>query len=84
MINVFVNKVLKERITFHSCPFYLTLRVTLKWEVNDILQVNNLIFPENETHLYLYGHSLLDDTSNGDILKCSIKYIKATNRFSKL
>ena len=84
VINVFVNKMLKVRITFNSIPFYLTLRVTLKREVNDILHVNNLIFPENETHLYLYGHSLLDDTSNGNILKCSMRYIKATNRFSKM
>ena len=66
-----------------SCPLYANHRAALVNGVNDILQKNNLAFLQNEIELYLYGHPLLIDPYNKEILLCTIRYIRKTNRFSK-
>ena len=67
---------------FTLCPFYVTARTKLRASANAILERNNLTFPVREEHLYLYGHSSLDNNDNKKILLSSIKYISDTNRFS--
>ena len=66
---------------FNRCPLHNFHREKLVNDVGTILRNNNLIWPVNTSYLYLYGHPSLGDSDNKEILKCSIRYIKAKNRF---
>ena len=66
-----------------SCPFYAAHRAALVSDVNDILLKNDQSLNGNLFELYLYGHPEINDSDNREILKCTIKYIHSTNRFSK-
>ena len=50
--------------------------------VTNILQKNNLNYLGNQSKLYLYGHPSITFTDNRKIILSTIKYIKATLRFS--
>ena len=65
-----------------SCPDYATPRATLTASVMNILQKNNLNYLGNKSQLYLYGHPSIIFTDNKKIILSTIKYIKATLRFS--
>ena len=65
-----------------SCPDYTTPRATLTASVMNILQKNNLNYLGNKSQLYLYGHPSIIFTDNKKIILSTIKYIKATLRFS--
>ena len=65
-----------------SCPDYATPRATLTASVMNILQKNNLNYFGNKSQLYLYGHPSIIFTDNKKIILSTIKYIKATLRFS--
>ena len=69
-----------------SCPFYDSKRDVLKNSVKNILQKNNLNYPENfplhELNLFLYGLRTISDPDNSSILMATLKFIKETNRFS--
>ena len=65
-----------------SCPDYATPRATLAANVINILQKNNLNYLGNQSQLYLYGHPSIIFTDNRKIILSTIKYIKATLRFS--
>ena len=65
-----------------SCPDYATPRATLAASVINILQENNLNYLANQPKLYLYGHPSIIFTDNRKIILSTIKYIKATLRFS--
>ena len=64
------------------CPIYANHRGTLSGAVNDILMEKDLPWPENEIQIYLYGHSLLNDICNRNILSYTVKFIIDSNRFS--
>ena len=61
-----------------SCPAYATLAAS----VTNILQKNNLNYLGKQSKLYLYGHPSITFTDNRKIILSTIKYIKATLRFS--
>ena len=61
---------------------YATPRATLAANVINILQKNNLNYLGNQSQLYLYGHPSTIFTDNRKIILSTIKYIKATLRFS--
>ena len=63
------------------CPFYNTQRLILAQAVVPLLIPHNLAYLQNNVNLFLYGHKKLKD-SNKTILSETIKFIKATNRFS--
>ena len=65
-----------------ECPFYAIQRVTLAVNIIDMLQRENLNHLGNQPELYLYGHPSLDLIDNRQILLSTIKYVKATTRFS--
>ena len=65
------------------CPFYVTRRVNLIKNVNEILLKNNLPHFENQTQMLLYGNDSLNYADNKKILIATLKYIKDTRRFSK-
>ena len=65
-----------------SCPDYATPRATLAATVINILQKNNLNYLGNQSKLYLYGHPSMISTDSREIILSTIKYIKATFRFS--
>ena len=67
-----------------SCPFYAIHRVSLESAVNYILQRSDLLLNGDQFKLYLYGHPEVNDADNREILKCTIKFINSTERFSKL
>ena len=67
---------------FLSCPNYVTQRATLTTSVINILQKNNLNYLGNQSKLYLYGHPSIISADNRKLLYSTIKYIKATLRFS--
>ena len=67
---------------FFSCPDYATPRATLAASVVNILQKNNLNYLGNQSKLYLYGHPSMISTDNREIILSTIKYMKATLRFS--
>ena len=77
------NGVEDTRHFFTKCPFYYSHRVNLNNDIHTILRENNLMLPNDETDLYLYGHSSLSDSENRRILLSTIKYIQATKRFNK-
>ena len=47
-----------------------------------ILQKYNLDNLVNNSHLYLYGHGIIDFTDNRLIILSTIKFIKETQRLS--
>ena len=51
-----------------ECPFYGIQRVTLAFNVIDILPRKNLSHLGNKPELYLYGHTSLDLIDNRQIL----------------
>ena len=65
-----------------QCPFYVTQRATLAASVILILLRNNLNNLGNQERLYLYGHGSMNDNDNKAVLLSTIKYIKATKRFT--
>ena len=65
-----------------SCPDYAIPRATLAASVINILQKNNLNYLGNQSQLYLYGHPSIIFTDNRKIILSTIKYMKATLRFS--
>ena len=65
-----------------KCPFYTVPRLKLIHRVSNILTEHSLNHLENNSDLYLYGHSSLINTTNASILKFTIEYIKETNRFT--
>ena len=67
---------------FLSCPNFVTQRATLTTSVINILQKNNLNYLGNQSKLYIYGHPSIISADNRKLLYSTIKYIKATLRFS--
>ena len=65
-----------------SCPSYVTQRVALVSSVNEILHKVRLNHLENQSKLYLYGDSSMNNSDNKKIILSTIKYIKETQRFS--
>ena len=65
-----------------SCSYYSTQRAALVTSVNEILQINNLNYLDNQLQLYLYSHQSINFSDNRKILMSTIKYIKDTKRFS--
>ena len=66
-----------------KCPFYASKRASLATEVIPILIRNNLNHRSDDEKLYLYGDDSISDHDNKAILLATIRFIKATNRFSK-
>ena len=67
---------------FHfKCPFYASKRIILANNVVPILPTHNLALLQNDTKLYLYGHENLSEAENRTIIRETITFIKATNRF---
>ena len=64
-----------------KCPFYNSERLILAQTVVPLLITHNLAHLQNDINLFLYGHRRLKD-DNRIILLETIKFIKATNRFS--
>ncbi len=65
-----------------KCPFYTVPRSKLIPRVSNILTEHLLNHLQENSDLYLYGHSSLNNTTNASILKFTIEYIKETNRFT--
>ena len=65
-----------------SCPLFAVQRVVLTNSVHEILQRYNLINLSSNTHLYLYGDSIINVSDNKLILLSTIKFIKDSHRFS--
>ena len=68
----------KKRYKFIDTPLLLAVSTT----VIPILISNNLNRLANDENLYLYGHNSINDNDNKAILVATIKFLKATNRFS--
>ena len=64
------------------CPFFAIHRATLARNVIQILQKYNLNHLGNQSHLYLYGHPIINLADNRLIILSTIKYIKESRRFS--
>ena len=58
------------------CPFFALQRATLASSVIQILQKYNLNHFGNQSHLYLYGHPIINLADNRKIILSTIKYIK--------
>ena len=65
-----------------TCPSYVTQRAALVSSVNEILHKVRLNHLENQSKLYLYGDSSINNSDNKTIILSTIKYIKETQRFS--
>ena len=65
-----------------SCPLYVTQRATPIDSVTAILQKYNLENLVNQSHLYLYGHRIIDFADNRNIILSTIRFIKETRCFS--
>ena len=65
-----------------TCPSYVTQRAALMSSVNEILHKVRLNHLENQSKLYLYGDSSMNNSDNKKIILSTIKYIKETQRFS--
>ena len=65
-----------------TCPSYVTQRAALVSSVNEILHKVRLNHLENQSKLYLYGDSSINNSDNKTILLSTMKYIKETQRFS--
>ena len=66
------------------CPFYADQRVALRISVNMILYKLGLNHLVNQSQLYLYGDSPINNSDNREILLSTIKYMKETQRFSTI
>ena len=64
------------------CPFFAIHRATLASNVIQILQKYNLNHLGNQSHLYIYGHPIINLADNRIIILSTIKYIKESRRFS--
>jgi len=64
------------------CPFYTNQRVSLIDNVSRVLQKYNLANLLNQSHLFLYGHKLIDFADNKVIISGTMKFISDTVRFS--
>ena len=65
-----------------SCPSYVSQRAALVSIVNEILYKVRLNHLENQSKLYLYGDSSINNSDNKKLMLSTIKYIKETQRFS--
>ena len=64
------------------CPFFAIHRATLASNVIQILRKYNLNRLGNQSHLYIYGHPIINLADNRIIILSTIKYIKESRRFS--
>ena len=67
---------------FLKCSYFSNQRQTLLRSVNNILQKYNVYLAFDNYRFFLYGHHLLSQADNRDILHASIKFIKESKRFS--
>ena len=67
---------------FLKCSYFSNQRQTLLRSVNDILQKYDVYIALDNYRFFLYGHHLLSQADNRDILHASIKFIKESKRFS--
>ena len=72
-----LNELSKKKLA-ETCPFFAIQRMTLAFNVIDILQRKNLSHLGNQLELDLYGNPALDFIDNRQILLSAIKYVKDT------
>ena len=65
------------------CPIFAIQRISLLDTVTRILQTNNIGHVEHCVSLYLYGHNLLSEFENKNILLATIRYIKVVDHHKK-
>ena len=67
---------------FFHCHFYIPMKATLYHKLKEI--VNNLqdVYDQTVTEILLYGSPNFKSNQNLQILKCTIKYITDSKKFS--